>query len=495
VIKVEEKITIISLWKNNLSNREISKKLNISKTTVKKWISKYEKDGDKIFHEHGINREFAASVYKDKILGWLNKEPKLSYLRIWEKLKEEENYKYGYDSVRYYLNNLRLSKEIYPVFEQLAPGLEAQVDFGYVGLIYNPEKKKRTKAYVFCMRLIYSRYDYYEVVFDQKVKTFIKCHENAFKYYNGVPKNVKIDNLKAGVLESNFYTPVYQQEYLNFSKHYKFNPITCRPYKPKDKAHVENGIKYVKGNFFAGRSFRDDKDCNERLLRWMEEKSLRRHGTTRKKPKEEFLNIEQKVLTKLPVEPYIIYEYSKHKLHPDCYLRAHNNLYSAPHEYVGKELIVRTSDFVVEVYTEDFNLICCHKKVKGTGIREKNPAHFPEWIELISTGHYNYYMKQLDKFGEEVKDYCKKVFRDHKTSGYRMVQGIIALANKHGKEKLSKAIKRGSCYQNYSYMCLKNILDKNLINSNQLEDIEDFSEKQDSNKYKVNLKEYDLFYH
>jgi transposase len=32
------------------------------------------------------------------------------------------------------------------------------------------------------MRLSYSRLDYYEVVFDQKVETWIQCHINAFRY-------------------------------------------------------------------------------------------------------------------------------------------------------------------------------------------------------------------------------------------------------------------------------------------------------------------------
>jgi transposase len=174
VIKVEQKITILSLWKNGLSKREIGKKLNISKTTAGKWIRKYEKQGEKIFYEQGIDRDHAAAAYKDTILSWIEKEPKLSILRIWEKLREEKDYKHGYDSVRYFLKSLNLSKEIYPVFDISNPGEEAQVDFGYVGLIHDPEARKRKKAYVFCMRLIYSRYDYYEVVFDQKVKTFIK---------------------------------------------------------------------------------------------------------------------------------------------------------------------------------------------------------------------------------------------------------------------------------------------------------------------------------
>ena len=79
---------------------------------------------------------------------------------------------------------------------------------------------KRKKAWVLNMRLSYSRLDYYEVVFDQSVKTFIAVHINAFKYFGGVPKVIKIDNLKAAILEAHFYEDTYQELYKKFSNHY-----------------------------------------------------------------------------------------------------------------------------------------------------------------------------------------------------------------------------------------------------------------------------------
>lgn len=54
------------------------------------------------------------------------------------------------------------------------------------------------------MVLSYSRYMYAEIVFEQTVETFIQCHKNAFKYFGGVVEVVKIDNLKAGVLNVDF---------------------------------------------------------------------------------------------------------------------------------------------------------------------------------------------------------------------------------------------------------------------------------------------------
>ena len=110
------------------------------------------------------------------------------------------------------------------------------------------------------MRLSYSRLDYYEKVYDQKVKTFIQCHINAFESFQRVADSVRIDNLKAAILEANFYEPIYQKVYRDFSNYYGFKSIPCRIYKPNDKGKVESGIKYVKINFFKGRSFTSGND-------------------------------------------------------------------------------------------------------------------------------------------------------------------------------------------------------------------------------------------
>ena len=42
----------------------------------------------------------------------------------------------------------------------------------------------------------------------QKVPTWIQCHINAFNFFGGVAKSVKLDNLKSGVIDANFYEQI-----------------------------------------------------------------------------------------------------------------------------------------------------------------------------------------------------------------------------------------------------------------------------------------------
>ena len=117
---------------------------------------------------------------------------------------------------------------------QTEAGEEAQVDFGDMVRRYDKEGKI-CKAYIFNMRLSYSRYDYWEIVFDQKIETWINCYINAFRDFGGVPKVIKLDNLKAGVTKVDIYEPLYQKEHKSMADHYGTMLSACRPYKPQEK--------------------------------------------------------------------------------------------------------------------------------------------------------------------------------------------------------------------------------------------------------------------
>jgi len=51
------------------------------------------------------------------------------------------------------------------------------VDFGSGGQLYDPVTKRMRTAYVFVATLGYSRHQYSELVFDQKVGTWIGLHK------------------------------------------------------------------------------------------------------------------------------------------------------------------------------------------------------------------------------------------------------------------------------------------------------------------------------
>ncbi len=230
-----------NVMEKGLNKSEISRATKHDWKTISKVITKLESGQswpDKKPHPCLLD------PHKEIILELIEKG--LSAVRIHEKLAAL-GIPGAYPTVKRYVGNIKKRENIF-VRIHTKPAEEAQVDFGYAGYTLDDTCKRR-KTWVFNMKMSYSRLDFYKKVYNQRVETFIECHEEAFKYFGGTPECVRIDNLKAAILNANFYEPVYQRLYKNFADHYGFQIIPCRTYHPNDKGKVESGIKYVKGNF------------------------------------------------------------------------------------------------------------------------------------------------------------------------------------------------------------------------------------------------------
>ena len=122
----------------------------------------------------------------------------LSCQRIWQDLRTEHGFEGGYDSVKRFAR--RLNGTIPLPFRRMecAPGEEAQVDFGTGASVVKPDGKRR-RTHVFHIVLSHSRKAYSEAVYRQTTDDFIRCLENAFHHFGGIPKTLVVDNLKAAV--------------------------------------------------------------------------------------------------------------------------------------------------------------------------------------------------------------------------------------------------------------------------------------------------------
>ena len=112
------------------------------------------------------------------------------------------------------------------------PGEVAQVDFAYVGKCYDPERGLVRKSWLFVMTLGFSRRMYCDIVFDQKVATWLELHIGAFEYFGGVPQVIVPDNLKAAVVRAAFGVdddPAINRSYRELARYYGFQ-VPGRPH-------------------------------------------------------------------------------------------------------------------------------------------------------------------------------------------------------------------------------------------------------------------------
>ncbi|MFL7790819.1 MAG: IS21 family transposase, partial [Anaerolineae bacterium] len=195
--------------------------------------------------------ESSVEPYREIVQEWVDQGVEM--VAIWQHLQDDYQYPGSYSAIRRFVGRLRACEPEAFVRVHTALGEEAQVDFGGVGQLYDPLSGRLRQAYAFVATLCYSRHQYAELVFDQKVANWIGLHRRAFQSWGGVPQRIVPDNLKAAVIKALVHDPILGEAYRRMAQHYGFLISPTRPYTARHKGKVENGVHYVQRNFIAGR--------------------------------------------------------------------------------------------------------------------------------------------------------------------------------------------------------------------------------------------------
>ena len=302
-------------------------------------------------------------------------DPGLSAQRIYQDLTAEHNYTGTYYSIRRFVRRLAPARELPFRRLECGPGDEAQVDFGTGAPIVGPDGKRR-KTHLFRIVLSHSRKAYSEVVYRQTTDDFLRCIENAFRHFGGVPRRLIIDNLRAAVTKADWFDPELNPKVRSFGEHYGVVFLPTRPYTPRHKGKVENGIGYAQDNALKGRTFSSLEEQNGFLLDW--ERTVadtRIHGTTRRQVGKHFAELERPALLPLPLEPFPSYHEERRTVHRDGHVEVKRAYYAVPPEYLGREVWVRWDARVVRIFNDRMQQIAVHSR--------QEPGRFstpPEYI-------------------------------------------------------------------------------------------------------------------
>ena len=461
MLEVDMKTTIKTLYQRGYNKTQIGRMLGIDRKTVRKVL---KDDANQKETGQGIQKAVWPSMldeYREYIEIQLGKE--LSITRIHQDLQKEFGVECGYTTLRDYVAKLRRNiPHAYMVLHSL-PGEEAQVDFGYIGTLKVNGSPR--KAWVFIMSLSYSRYMYAAITLDQSVQTFIRCHTEAFRYFGGVPQTVKIDNLKAAIVETDFYEPTVQRTYAAFAQHYGFLPNPCRVYTPTDKGKVESNVKYVKDNCFKGRDFADLQEAKRFLSEWLSNTANRRkHGTTGKQPEKVFLEAEKEKLAPLPAQDFIFSKSGSATVRTDCHIVHEGNFYSVPYAYIGMDVDVIEVNHLIKIYYagKEIALHSLCENAKGEHVTDKN--HYPSTKNVSQKELLSSYRTKMAEVGSGAAAFLE-AFKDtemYQCHHYRSISGILALRKKYGDDVVDKACARACHYGNITYRAVKKICESGL---------------------------------
>jgi len=377
---------------------------------------------------------------------------------IWQRLRESHQYQGSYSAVRRLVQRLRPKAAEAFVRVQTKPGEEMQVDFGNAGQLFDPVTGRLRSAYVFVATLGYSRHQYAELVFDQKVPTWLALHRRAFESFGGVPERVVPDNLKPAVLKALVHDPILGEAYRRLALHYGFLVSPTVPYTPRHKGKVESGVHYVKRNFLAGQEFVDLSVANQRLAVWVREVAgTRIHGTTRQVPLRLFYDYEQALLQPLPATPFTLLQIKPVKVHPDCHVIIDGSYYSAPYQYINQTLEAHVSEHMVELYA-GLELVATHLRNTHPGQWQTRLEDYPpaKAAYLIQTPAYC--RQQASRIGPATRQLVDTLLGERPLQRLRAVQAILGLRQSVGPDRLEAACARALFYGDVRYRRVKQIL-------------------------------------
>jgi transposase len=328
-----------NLKQQGLSNTKIAEYLNVDRKTV---YNNLKKEHTPVYKRNKLP-ESKLAPYED----YINKRLKKYNLTAKRILKEitSQGYTGSYSVLSEFVSSQKkiIRNSAVLRFETM-PGEQSQVDWGYMGQIYDVELSKTINVYCFVMILGYSRTRFIKFYSDAKLPNFLDGHNSAIEYYGGYTREMLYDNLKSVVIKRALKSKDsdFNAKFMDFSGYYGFKVVLCRPYKPCTKGKVEKTVNFVKQSFYEGRDFSSLTEINNNAVKWLNEVNDTVHATTHEKPfdrltKEHLITLENKEL-------YSLKEVQYRKVNNDCHFSFNTNKYSVPYKYAGKEISIMVTD-------------------------------------------------------------------------------------------------------------------------------------------------------
>jgi transposase len=364
-------------------------------------------------------------------------DARLTAQRIYQDLVLEHGFTGSYEAVKRYVRHLRVvhPDRVYRV--ECLPGEEAQVDFCAGAPIRDNEAGKSRRCPCLRVTLSFSRKAYSEAIPRQTTEAFIRCLENAYRSFRGVPASTRIDNLKAAVKHADWFDPELNPKVEEFARHYGTVIIPTRPYSPQHKGKVERDVNYLKNNALKGRVFGSIGEENKFLQQWEATVAdTRIHGTTRVQVKKRFEEHERPALKALPLSIFPCFEEGQRTVHQDSYVEVGRAYYDVPEEYIGKRVWVRWDSQVVRVYNQQFTQIRMLPRLpKGTF-----SSCLPSRLRQLTTGRsLDYWLEQAGMVGVQCGKWAHALIENRGPLAIRVLMGLLSMKKKHSPQSIDHA--------------------------------------------------------
>jgi transposase len=460
MIEVRE---VVRRWREKQGLREIARETGLDRKTVRRYALVLEELGvardveldDALVHEVGKRvqgrAEHEPSVervqlmeHRDRIEQWLRAKKPLRLTKVHVLLQRDHGLDVSYATLRRFaMDELGWGMRKPTVLVADAPpGEEAQVDFGLMDTMYDPQTDGMRRLYALVVTLCFSRYQFVWPTWEQTTVAVCEGLDEAWRFFGGSVPRIIPDNASSMVSRADPLSPTIVDAFADYAQARGLFIDAARVQSPKDKGRVENQVAYVRESWFAGERFADLQAAREHARQWCREiAGARIHGTTRAVPRDVFEAEELALLRPAPDDTYDVPNWGVAKVHPDHHIQVLKGLYSVPTRYIGKRVRVRADSRIVRVYLAT-ELIKTHPRV-AAGKRSTDPNDYPQEVRGYAMRSVDGLLARAKERGEHVGIFAQRLLGGPLPwTTMRQGYALVRLCDRHGDARVDALCKR-----------------------------------------------------
>jgi transposase len=372
---------------------------------------------------------------------------------IWQDLVDDHGFTGRYASVKRFVRKLRgVSAAEARAVIVTPPGEEGQVDYGSGPMVRDGATGRYRRTRMFVLTLGYSRKAVRILTWHSNTRIWAELHERAFRRLGGAPHLLVLDNLGEGVLRPDIYDPIANPLYADLLTHYGATALPCRVRDPDRKGKVERAVGHAKQTPLKGLRFESLEEAQAYLDRWEERwADTRIHGTTKRQVAAMFAE-EKPALLPLPLEPFRFYQFGERSVNLDGCVEVDAAYYSAPPGWIGRHVKVQWDQHTVRVLDPRTGQLLREHLHQQRGLHripdQDRPTHaLPSTVRLLA---------RCETAGPHIGTLCRRMYEETGAVAIRRIQGILALARKHGAaladDGCAAALESGIIIRGYPFL-------------------------------------------
>jgi transposase len=337
------------------------------------------------------------------------------------------------------------------------PGLEAQVDYGRLGMWLDPGTGRRVTVWAFVMVLSHSRHMFVRPVLKMDQQAWTGAHVEAFAFFGGVPARIVPDNLATGVDRADLYDPKLNRAYAELAEHHGVLIDPARARKPRDKARVERPMPYVRDSFWRGREFTSLARMQAAAVAWCRDVAGQRacRPLDGAAPATVFAAVEQQTLHPLPRRVFELATWSTCTVGPDIHVKVGKALYSVPWRLIGQKLDARATWNTVQLFHKG-QLVATHARAETR--KRTDLSHYPPEKIAFAMKTPTWCRRRAGEIGPACTAVIGSLLELGALFRLRSAQGVLGLADKHGTQRLEAACGKAIAAGDPSYRTIRGIL-------------------------------------